>query len=48
MRELIDRTDLMGKVLALETECIDSKSRIIIHRIKEMILSLPTERKEEK
>lgn len=46
MRELIDRTDLMGKVLALETEYIDSKSRVIIHRIKEIILSLPVEKEE--
>lgn len=48
MRILIDRTELMGRLLALETECIDSKCRITIHRIKEMILSLPAERKEER
>lgn len=46
MKVLIDRTDLMGRLLALETEYIDSKSRVIIHRIKELILSLPIKKEE--
>lgn len=46
MRVLIDRTELMGRLLALETACVDSERRVTIHRVKEIILSLPVEKEE--
>ena len=38
---LIDRTELMGRIIGIESGCVDSKSRTAIHKIKETILSLP-------
>ena len=46
---LIDRTELMGKIIAIESGCLDVKSRSVIQQIKATILHLPAmEQKEEK
>ena len=39
---LIDRTELLGKIIAIESGCLDVKSRSVIQQIKETILRLPT------
>ena len=38
---LIDRTELLGKIIAIESGCLDMESRSVIHQIKETILRLP-------
>lgn len=46
---LIDRTELMGRIIAIESGCLDVKSRSVIQQIKATILHLPAmEQKEEK
>ena len=37
---LIDRTELLGKIIAIESGCLDMESRSVIHQIKETILRL--------
>ena len=37
---LIDRTELLGKIIAIESGCLDMESRSVIHKIKENILRL--------
>lgn len=39
---LIDRTELLGRIIAIESGCMDVKSRSVIQQIKETILRLPT------
>lgn len=39
---LIDRTELLGRIIAIESGCLDVKSRSVIQQIKETILRLPT------
>ena len=38
---LIDRTELLGKIIAIESGCWAMESRSVIHQIKETILRLP-------
>ena len=38
---MIDRTELLGKIIAIESGCLDMESRSVIHQIKETILRLP-------
>ena len=38
---LIARTELLGKIIAIESGCLDMESRSVIHQIKETILRLP-------
>ena len=38
MQILIDRTELLGKIIAIESGCLDMESRSVI---KETILRLP-------
>lgn len=38
---LVDRTELLGKIIAIESGCLDMESRSVIHQIKETILRLP-------
>lgn len=39
---LIDRTELMGKIIWIESNYFDMRSRSVIARIKDTILSMPT------
>lgn len=38
---LIDRTELMSRIIAIESGCLDVKSRSVIQQIKATILHLP-------
>lgn len=44
---LIDRTELMGRIIAIESGCLDVKSRSVIQQIKEVILHMPKREQEE-
>ncbi len=39
---LIDRTELLGRIIGIESGYLDGKSRTVIHEIKKVIMSLPT------
>ena len=41
-RVMIDRAELMGRIVGIESGCLDSKDRMLINEIKKVILSLPT------
>ena len=43
---LIDRTELLGRIIAIESGCLDVKSRSVIQQIKETILCLPVQAQE--
>lgn len=38
---LIDRTELLRRIIAIESGCLDVRSRSVIQKIKETILRLP-------
>lgn len=45
---LIDRTELLGRIIAIESNCLDMRSRSVIARIKDTILNMPTIEQEER
>lgn len=39
---LIDRTELLGRIIGIESGYLDRNSRMAIHEIKKAVMSLPT------
>ena len=41
-RVVIDRAELMRRIVGIDSGCLDSKDRMLINEIKKVILTLPT------